>query len=88
MNASIYTGLIWFMPRRRGTISSRGFQDGHRAEVPLLSLEAVRKSGGLSPAVSAAPTGRTQHIFSRNRRQEIWLSWDYLLALGKGVVQR
>lgn len=69
------------MPRRRGTMSSRGFQARHGAEVPLLWLEAIRESGGLSPAVSAAPTGRTQHIFSRNGRQDIWMSRDDL-ALG------
>lgn len=65
----------------KGHNEQQGFPDWARAEVPLLCLQAVRDSGGLSPATSAAPAGRTQHIFSRNGRQDIWMSRDYL-ALG------
>lgn len=77
LNASTYTGFIWFMPRRRGTMSSRGFQAGLKAEVPLLWFEAVRESEMLSSAVSTLK-GRTQHIFSRNKRQESWVNKKYL----------
>lgn len=56
------------MPRRRGTISSKGFQAVQQAEGPLLWVEAVRDSRGLSAGVSALKD-RVRHIFSRNRRQ-------------------
>lgn len=49
-------------------MSSKGFQAVQQAEGPLLWLEAVRDSRGLSAGVSALKD-RVRHIFSRNRRQ-------------------
>lgn len=49
-------------------MSSRGFQAGQQAEVPLLWFEAFGEPVGFSVALSALK-GRMQHIFSRNRRE-------------------
>ena len=56
------------MPRRRGTISSKGFQAVQQAEEPLLWVEAVRLSRGLSAGMSALMDS-VRHIFSKNKRQ-------------------
>ena len=64
------------MPRRRGTMSSRGFQAGRQAEGPLLWVEAFSESRRLSTAASALKA-EAQHIFSRIRRQESSISEGY-----------